>query len=249
MTSKAKTSEPTQRDLIRALPMNGLETNDRKILEALIRGRESAISDDGDKLLKQFSVAVRTAYLLKRGLSVLKPLIGKMLLQIRDKRLYERYGYRSFNQFMSQGMPEVFGIPRSEAFGAKRIAERWPSLSLEEFAEIGPERMRLVSRVTQESDPNSRKIIEAVKKMKVEEVEQFIEEKFAVPRSSNHTATIIIRCTEEQKQQWQELVNDPDIAAYCGSDDPGFILSCLIGECIVEWKSRAKETVYEEERV
>lgn len=221
-------------------PHGSLEKDEHRLLKKLLDKREELIDaaneEELDALLR---VTSKAEAVLKTGISVLRPLMGKILIRMQENKKHEELGYKTFDDFMTNGAQKVFGLPRSAAYGAKKIAQKFPTMSLEEHAQIGPEKMRIASRITDESDPGCKKILQKASEMTVEAFERFADKERALPVGSIRKSVVIIPCTQEQQQIWDEFAADPDIHMAVGSSDQGNILEATVGECRGEWKAAA----------
>ena len=82
------------------------------------------------------------------ALNRLYPLLGRMLelLAIEENQgLLKELGYSTYDDFMSRGMDEMFGISRNHAYNLRRISEEFRNDSIEILAEIGVAKSGLVA--------------------------------------------------------------------------------------------------------
>jgi len=225
-------------------PHGSLEKDEHRLLKKLLDKREELINAASEEELDALLLVTSKAEaVLKTGISVLRPLMGKILLRMQENKKHEELGYKTFDDFMTNGAQKLFGLPRSAAYGAKNIAKKFPTMSLEEHAQIGPEKMRIASRITDESDPGCKGILQKASEMTVEAFEDYAERTRSVTKESGRKSVVIIPCSQEQQQMWDELIADTDIHNAVDSSDPGRILEAMIEECRSEWKAAATVNV------
>jgi len=169
------------------------------------------------------------AYLDKQ-LYRLRPLVGKILLRFQDNpELYKELGYADFTDFLERGVQETLGIRRSVRYEALQLARKWgDEISADDFAAIGPKKMRTLNEFANGKSNNRRKLIEAAKTMTVEAFAGMAREKFAVTTESVTSATIRIFTTQEIAERWAEFVANPGVQKHIDSADHGRILEAMI---------------------
>ncbi len=221
-----------------------LSASDKAIVDQFLDSREQLtdlVPDaiDPATLWTGLSACCRSLALNRRTASLLKIVIGRMLVVLRDRpEVYQNLGYRTFDDFITRGMPELFGIPRSEAYAARTLVEKWPSLSAEQIKLVSYSKLALISKVVDEKSSNANMYLKAAQEHTLDQLKDILANNGVLPREDSDFATITILTTKGIKKMWTDAVSDPQIRAYCQTDDPGVILECLLSETLCEWRSR-----------
>lgn len=183
----------------------------------------------------------------QQAVSRLKPYFGRILLLVqKHPHLYEQIGYQSFNDFMSRGVDELFGISRPEAFNCLRIAEVLPTLNSDTMENLGFSKLNLVASAVR-LQTNSGSTIEmreakkdfwvkAAQEATVKALRAQVETARALdPGDLGPSESVVIFVTSEVKKRWKEFTADTSIRGYCNTDEPGEIFARLLDECSTEW--------------
>jgi len=138
----------------------------------------------------------------------LKPIIGRILLTVQERKLYKTH-YNNFTAFLMDRVVAGMGLGRSNAFDALRIAKAFPSLSNEEYMRIGASRLLIAAKVTDETEANYKDVLKEATTLTVEEWNARAKEiKGTGPKASY---TISVRVSPEIKAEWTELIGSVDI--------------------------------------
>lgn len=218
----------------------GLSESERDTLSVMLTpGVEvEAITDgmEARQIWDAIMCSVKVYGLAKRAQQQLKPIIGRLLIALRSyPELYQSRGYISFDDFVSRGCPELFSMPRSEAYRAQRLVEAWPNLSPVEFSEIGEGKLYTLSSFTNSRDPASAGWLEIARSSTLDQL------KDRIVQSGEGTAAGLIACqislstNLEIKQAWSAFISNPAVQSTVGSDDPGQILSAILLEAASSW--------------
>ena len=185
--------------------------------------------------------ACKRLTLARKVISSLKLTIGKALLVIEQHPdTYLSRGYKNFDDFLSRGVQDAFGLPRSEAYNTKRLAGAWSELSPEEADAITYSKLSTITRRVNQDSPDAQEWITFAKTHNIEEVRERVIMSGAATRSELEMASVTVLCTKSVKQKWASFSSDPRVISYCGSESGGAILLKLMDECEVEWLNRAE---------
>ena len=196
---------------------------------------------DPEKLWSSLDVTCRVVGTLKEAADKLKPMMGRMLVILEHyPEILRLKGYDSYEEFMTKGMPEKFGISRSEAYHCKRIALCFPSLTTDEFREIGVSKLQKLAMVTKEGDKDCDRLLEMAKTHTVAEVVQEVTRLRHMVDGEMELTTVAVLMTVDVARQWKEFHSDPAIQAFCETTYPGVILGRMIEECGTEWRTQGE---------
>lgn len=228
---------------------DSLTARERTLLTGLL-SREGSIdtaipdSISQAELWETLSVCCGVFEKLRRASSHLKLLIGRALVLLKDSpAIYESRGFKSFDDFMTleNGLPGITGISRSELYKAKTVAEKLPTLGLEEARAMGFTKLVLIAQVTTESAPDFQEWVTQATEGTIPQLkEKMYRSDKQIPQGSVDWEVVQFTVTVEQKQQIDAFMVDPDMIAYTGNRNPGFILSRMIEECEAEWRLQAQ---------
>lgn len=191
--------------------------------------------------LDALSAACKRLVAAKRMTSSLKLAIGKSLLVIQDHpELWSDRGYKTFDDFLTRGVYDLMSLPRSEAYQAKRLAEKWPHLSSDEAESITFSKLCLISKVTREDSPDSGRWLELAKSNSIDELKDVMANGGQVPREETDLSAITILCPIGLKRRWKKFTETPEVINYVGHPSAAAILDAMLGEVEVEWLQRGQ---------
>jgi len=214
-----------------------LTTEEQSLVRGLLDPEatlEIAVPDtvNADDFWNSLGVCCKAMKVMRRMTERLRPVIGRMLLVAqKNPDIYTGKGYATFESFITDGVCEHLGLSRSDAYEAKRIAEHWPGLTPEEYAEVGSVKMTMITRVTNGTSKLGRKLIEQAKGLSVKDFRRILETRGLVSRGEFQGAVIVINTNQEIARHWTEFAGTAEIQAYCGTADHGLILKHMMEEC------------------
>lgn len=231
-----------------ALVGSSITYADQQILRRLMAAPtiELTVSTDTPtkELVHQLKLVCTEYGKAKKRAGVLKPLIGRMLLEVKEHRIdvITELGYQTWNDFLTRGCDELFALPRSEAYDAIALAENWArKLSPTEVQEVGTGKLRILQKFTNQSDPKADGYIKFAKTVSLKELREYVETRNLVEKGETEAATIVIISNKATNKMWVEFTQDPDIQGHVGTGKPDEILKAMIEECWPEWKAQIGE--------
>lgn len=158
---------------------------------------------------KSLGVAITAYKRLSEAGERLKPIIGRILLEVRRRGLYKA-SYRNFTEYVRKHVGEELGLGPTNAFDALKIARAFPSLSEEEYHRIGASRLLLASRVTDETKEGFQSILDQAKQAPtVEAFKEVVNDlRQHEPKSTALKPVVALRVTEENKARWEAICAD-----------------------------------------
>ena len=191
----------------------------------------------------------------QQAVSRLKPYFGRILILVqKHEHLYSQIGYNSFNDFMTRGVPELFGISRAEAFNCLRIAEVLDTMGSDVMEAVGFSKLNLVASAVRKQTDTGTSIEMRKEKLDfwvaqaqtstVKELRENVEDATQTPRGDlGPQEPVTIFVTPEVKKRWKEFIADSNTQAYCNSEQPGVIFEHLLDECSLEWAATVADAV------
>jgi hypothetical protein len=149
---------------------------------------------------------------------------------------------------MSKGVYEQMGLHRTSAYEGKLAAEKWPQLTPDRYAEIGPKKIEILSKFTQGSNSNAEMWLETAKRMStVTELREYVENRGLLAPGEAVGATLMISTNRDRYKLFKAFFGDGRIQSIVGSKSPDRILEAMIQEFYDAWiaqheAERAKET-------
>lgn len=201
---------------------------------------DEAVPDDidGPSLWFNLQACCKALSVHRRNISTLKPLIGRMLIVLQNNpSIYQHYKYPTFDDFVSRGLRDLLGVPRSEAYAAKRLVEHFPSLSVEDCQTLTYSKLSFISKFTDESKPEANNWLALAQNNSLDVLKDIAANKGILPREESDFVTLTIIMNKGQRDQWDAFVSDPSIQSHVGSDNPARILEMLIAETEPEWRT------------
>jgi hypothetical protein len=217
-----------------------LSEHDRLILTGLLDPRtevESLVgSMEPQQLWEAIECSIGTYSDYKRALALLKPVIGRLLIALRDyPELYQSRGYINYDDFLTRGCRELFSLPRSEAYRIIRLVEKFPDLTPTQFAEIGEGKLYALSTFTNSADPACAGWLEIAKSSTLDELKDKMIQRGENTNEGLIVALVSIQTNLEVKKAWTAFVSNPAVQSTVGSEDAGQILFAMIGEAASSW--------------
>lgn len=166
----------------------------------------------------------------------LRQAIGKFLLWAKaEPDFYRHKGFATYTDFINEWVVEKMGFSRASLYQARSWAENLPQVSVATLESLGPTKANLLASFTKDSDPSFPEYMaEATNRTAVGFQKWAVERNF-VAAGDTTTKLLAIRATEEAVDMWKSFTSLPEVRAYCGSEEPYKILTCMIQECMSEW--------------
>ena len=153
--------------------------------------------------------------------------LGRLLNEL--KRRPAAYApWRSFTEFIQKEVIEAYGISRSEIYSAMRVAAHWPNLSEHDAADIGHQKLAILSGFSSHLHPQAQSVLELARRATAEELKQW-----AVSKGLLSEAEIEFRSLRLRRDVYEELmevVGDARVQSAVGSSDVSVILKAMIAE-------------------
>lgn len=229
----------------------GLTQSERELISALVAQNNTidiAIPDtiEDESLWDALQVCCKVESRVRRVQAVLKMLVGRalILMQARPEMVKSR-GFVSLDSLMSdevKGLPASTGISRSELYNAKKIAERFPTISMTDYREIGFNKMLTLSRVVRESDSNAGEWLEKAKNTSLDGLkEEIYRSNNGIEDGALDLDSLMITLNKAEKKQLKEFLDKPEYQAFCNTTLPAPMLLRCIQEATLEWDLQIRD--------
>lgn len=225
-----------------ALVGEHLSSDEKFLLQGLLSDSTTAmnvlLSDTSPvaDILSSLDVCTKVHGKIAKANTRLKPIIGRILhIASKRKDVHESLGYKSLDKFICEYLPSVTGMSRAESYACKRIAEKFPSITINDYVEIGYVNLGLLCRTTADGEPSRDKWFEAARGATVEEFKDKLVEAGIFHKDDIGRASIDLVVDKSVAKEWKWFINNKAIQAYCGTADPGKILEYMMAEVKVQW--------------
>lgn len=151
----------------------------------------------------------------------IKPIVGRILLTISTRRLY-RPEYRNLTDYIErkvEGSPDSggFGLSRTNAFEALRIARAYPTMSVTEYEKYGASILLVSTPVTDQTDPRYKEILDDLSKLTVAQAKVKVREMRALtggdqPSQQGKSFVLSFRMPLEWKEPWESLLKETKLS-------------------------------------
>lgn len=211
------------------LAVPALTSDEQVLVDSLLTSRAQVcevLPDDmkGDDVWKILTACTKSLVVYRKSISTLKPVIGRLLVIAQNNpTIYRERGYVTFDDFCSRGLYELLGVPRSEAYQAKRLVEKWPSLSMEDFQRVSYSKLIEISKFTSESEVDSNKWLEAAQTNTLDGLRDQIAQKKGIPREDLDMVTVTVVVSKKDRDFWNEVSKSPKVHGVVGSESAGRI--------------------------
>ncbi len=140
----------------------------------------------------------------------LKPIIGRILLVISNRRMF-RPDYRNLTEYVEKKVVAEYGMSRTSAFEALRIARAFPTMTATEYQKYGASRLLLATQVTDETDPQAKVILDEATRMSVDDFSTKVSDIKQTTAPPAKTFVVSVRLPLEWKQQWDNILVAADM--------------------------------------
>lgn len=174
----------------------------------------------------------------------LNPILGRLFILVQYRKdVLERFGCRTFTQFMNEFVPRRLQVNKNDAHSCMRIAREFPTITPNVFDGVSIAKLKAIARaipynngaITERQVQTREKLIEDAKSKTFEELIYHMHDMGLVDKNEAMPAKILIRTNDEVRASWEKMIKDPKIHSYVGSENEGAILMAMIGECYVTW--------------
>lgn len=161
-------------------------------------------------LERTLGLAVQGYQRLSGAAEKLKPIIGRILLTVKQRKLWKGY-YKNFTAFIQLKAVDQLGFSRASAFDALKIATAFPTLTTEQYARYGGTKLLIAAKVTNQSKPDYQDVLKLAESQTVDTFKATVAQlKTAGPKRAR-PCVIAIRCDEATFQHWKSLIDGSDI--------------------------------------
>lgn len=197
-------------------PDQQAQASDPMALVHLVTGKEEINLDIPEGALlgdieTTLGIAITGYRRLSDAAEKLKPIIGRILLVISNRRLY-RPAFKTFTDYVESVVVGKMGFGRTNAFEALRIAKAFPSLTAAEYQDFGASRLLLATQVTDETDPQYKAILETSKAGTVDEFKAAVTE-LKAGTTPTDKVSINLRVLAEVKASWEAALVNSNLSA------------------------------------
>lgn len=246
MSTRELISTETTTDEARLLP----------VMMATDKSPNDFIPDDTPTdLLRQYLSITSKAYLRAQdAVGKLKPFLGRILVLYKQHpELYTSKGYKTYDNWMSDGVRREHGLNRGQAYECVNIAEQCGHLSSGTITQLGFSKLNVVAKIIKQSvasdisiEMRQQKVDDWVQValsegMTVSKLRETAEEANVVePGSLEPRVVVSIAVNPETLIFWEAFSNSPEVKVYCGTEDKGTIFERALQECSTEWQAQGR---------
>lgn len=207
-------------------------------------------------LLPQYLSIASKAYLVAQDtVGKLKPFLGRILVLYKQHpELYKSRGFATYDDWMSTGVRQEYGLNRGQAYECVNIAQQCGHLDSRTITLLGFSKLNVVAKIIKQSVASDASIemrqdkvdqwvqVALQEGMTVSRLKETAEENNAVePGSLEMRVIVSIAVNPETEKMWSAFVNSPEVQQYVGSSDPGVIFERSIQENVNEWQARGAQ--------
>lgn len=187
-------------------------------------------SIDPDKLFNYLGLCCKASCIGKRMDMQSQAMIGRMLWLIKRDGMFRQWGFPSYSAFITDWVTPKMNREKSTVYNTMAIAENFPTISPARYEKIGPAKLNLLKKFTNETKRDVEEHLERAERMTKHELTVYAEQQGYIARGEATPAVINIITTAEVAGMWKKLRHDPGTIEKCGTEDPGLILLHLMEE-------------------
>jgi hypothetical protein len=254
-----ETGQVTRQDYDALVQTAELSPKERRIVVDILNTSETAeqlIPDTiaPEDLWEKLSATAKALERIGRAISRLKPFLGRMLIVLQKyPDLYKDLGYPNFNEFMTRGCEELFGVSRSEAFACKRIAEVFGNaLTPGQMEEIGLSKLSIAATAVKKriddgmpqeiKDKQINYWVEAAKTDTFFGLKERIADQGLVDAGELEMKSLVLYLREEVREQFLEFRRNPWVVSTAGAGTDSAVLLRMMEECS-SWQSEWEQSL------
>lgn len=235
-----------------------LTLKDTSIIQAILRDDRSAnevIPENTDAdTLREYCNALGGAFgKAESMMSRIKPYLGRVLALYRNHpRLFTELGYKNYSEWMTEGVPKVYGISRPEAFKIVRIAEELGHIDPKKLADLGATKQDIISKIQRNDNSSTLEMKRQNADVWITRAETMTPKELAVlaissnlvdPGDVEPPSYLQIRVDTELKKAWDSIENDQELCEHIGVGvgNGGEILRAMVSESLSQWRPEIEE--------
>ena len=183
----------------------------------------------------------------------LKLFLGRILVQVqKHPELYKSQEYDTFNSFITDVVPKLFGISRPEAFIVKKISEELgDTLQIDEMESIGVSKLNVAANSIRQKnvagtpdDIRQKTVdlwVERAKTSSLEQMKQFQVDDGLKEAGEVDTVSVIFQLKEGVYERFKMFRAQPWVRKKAGESDSE-VFEALMAEAAV-WEAEAEDSV------
>lgn len=165
-------------------------------------------------------IAVEGYKRLYGGIERIKPIIGRIILAIEDRKLY-RPTYKNMTEFLRVVVEGQMQFSHTAATDALRIARKFSTLSVEQYQTYGATRLLYAAQVTSDQDEGYKELLDESTRMTVEQFKEKVDIQRAEGRKAPSTVVLTMRVSPETKGEFESLLE-------ASQQTPGDFMTALL---------------------
>lgn len=172
------------------------------------------------EILNTLSGACEAYTQISRVTDQLKLVIGKTLAVIKERKMFGEY--KTFERFLQEQVVDKFGIGRSTAWEAIKVAQAFPELTAEQYTQKGASRMIAIARDAAKLPPEQQgavmEIVGRAETMDLDEVKQATRALLTPEQQEEdeNVPTLSIKMTQEELDEWVVWTKRKDVQDAAG---------------------------------
>lgn len=233
-----------------------LTVDEKEIVRELLtttKGATEVIPDDiaPEDLWRYLAATCKGVRRVEDAKARLKFWLGRMLVKIQQHpQLFQAQGYENFNDFVTVGLDELFGVSRNEGYIVKRISEQLGDrLTVEQMTEIGISNLALAASALRQKLPDGvpietrekeiNKWIDLAKTKQVKEMKEILINEALAEEGSLDLTVLTLTVQRDVANRWKEFKKQPWVRNRGASDS--LLLDGLMMEAST-WESEYQQS-------
>lgn len=190
---------------------------------------------DSAKLMSTLGLCCKVSVITRRQATQSDALIGRMLYIIRERTIFREWGFTSFTGFVEDWVKPRMGKGQTSVYDALRIAKSFPSITPARYEKIGPVKLNILQKFTDETKPSVEEHMKRAEILSVADFRRDAEERKLISKGEATLAIINFATTHEVAHMFKKLIHDAKTIEVCGTEDTGLILMHLMEEWAGEY--------------
>jgi hypothetical protein len=230
------------------IAFEGMTTDEREIVRNLLtttKPLNEVIPDDisAFDLSRNLMAACKGKQRTEWADSRIKLWLGRMLVVARNCPELWQGNYKDFDDFMTTGVPKLFGVSRNEGFKVKKIIEELSgSLSMNEMQGIGLGRLNAAATAIRKKTPEGtpdyvrektvQTWVERAKNNTIEKLNEFmVAEQVISQGDADATCTVMFELKKDVYEKFKVFRDQEWVTSKCGGRSDNRIIEAMLSEC------------------
>jgi hypothetical protein len=170
-----------------------------------------------------------------------RPLIGRLMILAKDNpATYEDLGYENYEDYKTKELAPLTGYSRSTLGDCKQLIEKWPNLTMDQYAACRTSKLLLIGRWTNQNEAGHKKYLEWCETKTYDEIKQLAIDKGLLGEGESEGGSLIVTGSKAMIKRIKSFLVDDRAIAYFETNNPAAMIEKAFQESSSEWPPEAE---------